>query len=326
MVSPTVAQSRWATSPVNRFAGSALNEFADQVKAEGFASAFVDADGMVLWSAATKPIARAAERSGFILGSNWSEGVIGTNGPGTAIKTGKSVVVFANEHWNSEVHDWVCYASPVRNRFGEVIGALDISTDWKHESGIALATVSAMSRVVEQLISAAPVVSDSLRIHALGDPHVELFGSPIRLSPRQLEIVVILTTVGSCSLEELHDRLYGERQVSKNTTKSEISCLRRIFGSGTINSRPYRMEVKVDLDVAHLDDAIARDDLETATRLYRGPLLPYSESPEIMALRSTIEVGLRDALLKSGTATQLERYLRINPFDSAVSEAMRLRR
>jgi len=321
----SVAMSRWAASPVNRYAGDALNEFAGQVNHEGFAAAFVDADGLVLWSAALHSVARAAERSGFLLGSNWSEESVGTNGPGTAMATGQAVTVFANEHWNTCVHDWVCYAAPVRNRFGEVVGALDISTDWKHESGIALATVRAMSKVVEQLISDAPVTSDSLRVRALGTPSVVMCGVPVRLSPRQLEIVVILATAGACSLDELHDRLYGERQVSKNTTKAEISNLRRLFGSETISSRPYRIEVPVDLDVVHLHEAVARGDLETATRLYTGTLLPLTESAEIISLRHNIEVVLRNALLQAGSAKQLRRYARVHPFDSAIAEAAQQR-
>jgi len=123
---------------------SPLRQRRDLVSRENFTSAFIDRNGLVLWCAGSPSVARTAEQSGFLLGSNWSEDAVGTNAPGTAVASGNPVTVFANEHWSSQVHDWVCYAAPVRNRFGSIIGALDISTSWRSESGLALATVTAM--------------------------------------------------------------------------------------------------------------------------------------------------------------------------------------
>jgi transcriptional regulator of acetoin/glycerol metabolism len=319
------AIDRWIASPINRYAGSALHQLADLVSRENFTSAFIDRNGLVLWCAGSPSVARSAEQSGFLLGSNWSEDAVGTNGPGTAVASGNPVTVFANEHWSSQVHDWVCYAAPVRNRFGSIIGALDISTSWRSESGLALATVTAMSSLVERALWNAPLSNTSIHLTATGHQQCSIYGEPARLSLRQTEILLILAIQGEATLSELHDRLHGERRVSPNTTKSEVSGLRRLLGTRAISSRPYRIEVEVDVDVADLLGAIASGDLETASRRYQGQLLPQSESPAIVELRHHIDVSFRSALLRAGSKDQLLAFQRFHPFDTALLEAAEAR-
>ncbi|MEM9135602.1 MAG: hypothetical protein AAGE88_24945, partial [Actinomycetota bacterium] len=214
-LSEAEAIDRWLESPVRRHAGAILSQMEDLLGRESFAAAFVDRTGLVLWCSAMPAVARAAERSGFFLGSYWSETSLGTNGPGTAMASGLPVTVFANEHWSAGVHDWVCYAAPVRNRFGSIVGALDISTSWRSESSLALATVTAMSSAVEHVLAAAPLERSVVHLRALGHHSCSLHDEQARLPLRQAEILVLLAMDGEASLDQLHDRLHGERPVSR---------------------------------------------------------------------------------------------------------------
>jgi transcriptional regulator of acetoin/glycerol metabolism len=50
---------------------------------------------------------------GFVAGANWSEEVVGTSAPGTALALGRSVQIHGAEHFNRLVAPWSCTAAPV---------------------------------------------------------------------------------------------------------------------------------------------------------------------------------------------------------------------
>lgn len=62
------------------------------------------------------------------LGGDWSEKTIGTNGIGTALKTGKPAYVHASEHFAEGVQSWTCAGAPIFDPFTQtVIGVVDLS-------------------------------------------------------------------------------------------------------------------------------------------------------------------------------------------------------
>ncbi|WP_323766086.1 sigma-54-dependent Fis family transcriptional regulator [Marinovum sp.] len=62
------------------------------------------------------------------LGGDWSEKTIGTNGIGTALKTGKPAYVHASEHFAEGVQAWTCAGAPIFDPFTQtVIGVVDLS-------------------------------------------------------------------------------------------------------------------------------------------------------------------------------------------------------
>ena len=62
------------------------------------------------------------------VGGDWNETAIGTNGIGTALRTGKPAYVHAAEHYVQGVQDWTCAGAPVRDPFTQaVIGVVDLS-------------------------------------------------------------------------------------------------------------------------------------------------------------------------------------------------------
>ncbi len=61
-------------------------------------------------------------------GGNWREDVIGTNGIGTALSTGRPAQVHAAEHFCEGIKSWTCAAAPVLDPLsGAVLGVVDVS-------------------------------------------------------------------------------------------------------------------------------------------------------------------------------------------------------
>jgi hypothetical protein len=153
----------------------------------------------------------------------------------------------------------------------------------------------------------------------LGEPQATLDGAPVRLTLRQLEILTIVAVLGSATLGHLHANLYGDRPVSLATLKAEMSHLRRALG-GRLDSRPYRLTLSCRVDAVELQETLDRGDVERAAGLYRGQLLPSSESPFVAAHRQHLDVALRTALLRRGTSSAVLRYTAVHPYDVEVLE------
>lgn len=308
----------WADSPLRRAAGEVVEQLAELARREDYVAAIADPMGRILWSSAGPSMRRRAEQANFVNGANWSESIAGTNAPGLSLQTGRPASVFASEHWCESVKDWVCYSAPVRDRAGRIAGVLDLSAHWEKASPLALTTVTALARLVEVELHASTRPAD-VRLKVLGEPDVEVRGRPVHLSLRQLEILTILALRDGVEREELQDLVYGDRPVTATTLKAEISHLRRLLDGG-IESRPYRLTLDVDADVAIVLDAVRHGDVEGALRSYSGSLLPHSESPFVFQTRHHVDVALRTELLRQGTPAQLLEFSSHHPHDLAVLE------
>ncbi|HET7488677.1 MAG TPA: GAF domain-containing protein [Acidimicrobiales bacterium] len=309
---------RWEASPIRRAAPDVMEELGRLALGEDWVAAVTDETGHILWSAAGPSMGRVAERSGFVAGSRWDEPTAGTNAPGLALVTGRPETVFAVEHWCRPVHDWVCYAAPVRAPSGKVLGVLDLSSTWRRASPLALTTVTALARVVEHELQGAPEPAGAdLALSVLGEPEARLQGRPVHFTLRQLELLTVLAARGSARLEELHDLVYGDRPVSTTTLKAEVSHLRSLL-SGAVASRPYRLALTVDLDAAAVLDAVRAGDAGAAMGRYRGQLLPLSDSPYVTDLRQQLDARLRALLLRQGDPDLLLRFAGVHPYDLEV--------
>jgi hypothetical protein len=203
------------------------------------------------------------------------------------------------------------------------VGAIDLSTTWRHANPLALATVTSMARLVEHELryraSAGALVRPGLELRLLGEPVASLDGAPLRLTLRQFEILTILAVRGTATLGELHAWLYGDRPVAVATLKAEMSHLRRALG-GQLTSRPYRLTMSTRVDAVQLLERLDAGDVEGAARLYRGQLLPTSEAPFVGDHRHHLDVALRTALLRQGSPSGALRYTAVHPYDIEVLE------
>ena len=312
----------WRDSPL-RVAVERQHEAMAALAAEsGMLAAIADPCGRLLWSHASRHMARRAEAVNFVPGGRWDEPSVGTNAVGLALELRAPVTVFSSEHFQPFVHDWVCYAAPILHpASGACVGVLDLSTTWNRHTPLGQAAVAELARTLAAALPReAPRAELELRL--LGEPQVQFRGESLRLTPRQHEVLALLALhPQGLGLEGLHAALYGDAPVSTATLKAELSHLRRQL-DGQIHSRPYRLAMPVWADFVAVWQALRREQGEEALGLYRGPLLPRSESPELGEWRHCIDAVMDRALRACRDTGVLMGHLCQGPASALVRERL----
>ncbi len=277
----------------------------------GLVVAVSDADGQLLWVEGDRALRSRAEAVCFVAGADWSETVAGTNAPGTALRTGRAVQILGPEHLMRLVTPWSCTAVPIRDPdTREVLGALDVTGSAEVARPQTLALVRATVAAVEAELridrlrgrGTAPrprARPDVLRLEVLGRSTALLQhgGRRQTLGLRHSEILLLLSE-RPCGLTgaELAVAL-SEREQSEVTVRAEISRLRTVLPPGALSSRPYALRADVVSDVGTVRRALVERRLGAAVRAYAGPVLPASEAPGVVDLRTDLTLALRDRLL-----------------------------
>lgn len=113
-----------------------------------------DAHGVVLEMAGDHATMAAARDIRLIEGGNWNEGVIGTNGIGTALAMRTPAQVHTAEHFCSGIKLWVCAAAPIfMPGTDQILGVLDISCPPASYQVNNLALAVASARQVEAVLA-----------------------------------------------------------------------------------------------------------------------------------------------------------------------------
>ncbi|MET8022320.1 GAF domain-containing protein [Streptomyces decoyicus] len=318
---------RWASSPLRRpvsdLAGE-LNSIADDA---GFIAAVTDEAGTILWTCGGRVMRRRAERVNFAPGGRWDEQAMGTNALSLALRTGRPSAIFSAEHLVAALHGWACYCAPIHDPSGRILGVLDLSTTWDRSHPLAMSTVRSLVSTIETRLRAELPRQErrgpdgsGVRLTCLGTEEAALDGLRLRLRPRQMEILTLLALEPEgYPPERLRDALYGERPVSASTFKAEVSHLRRALG-GQVATRRYALTTPVSCDAAEVLRALAEGDTAGALSRYRGPLLPHSEAPGIVAWREHLEVAVREAVLTSACPEHALSYGERAPYDAEIHE------
>lgn len=318
------APTRWRTSRMAH-AFRAVEDELTQIAHDGdFVAAVTDEIGAIVWVAGGRTMRRRAEDVAFLPGGRWDEEAVGTNALGLALSTGQPWSVRATEHFSPMVQDWVCYSAPITDpATGLRVGVLDLSTTFRRANPLALSTVSAMARNLEFVLGHTPTTvpgPGSLRLHLMGTAEVRVDDRVVALPPRQIELLAVLSLqAGGLSLEQLHDRVHGDRPAAPGTTKAELSHLRRVIGVHLAN-RPYRLDGAWTADHVELRSALRTGRIDDALGLYRGPLLPRSSSPLVEEHRRAIDVAVRTAVLTAPTRARVLRLLDVVPDDPYLVE------
>lgn len=109
-----------------------------------------DAGGRLLWREGQTAVLRKGDAHGFVLGADWSEGLVGTNGVGTPLVSRRPVQVHAAEHFVSSNHSWTCAGAPVTDpRDGRLLGVVDVSGPLSALHPAMLSLVTAVARLAE---------------------------------------------------------------------------------------------------------------------------------------------------------------------------------
>ncbi|WP_030612862.1 GAF domain-containing protein [Streptomyces sclerotialus] len=321
---------RWAESPLRRPVDDLADELNSIADDAGFVAGVTDESGTLLWTCGGRVMRRRAERVNFAPGGRWDEQAMGTNALSLALRTGRPSAVFSAEHLVAALHGWACYCAPIHAPDGRILGVLDLSTTWDRSHPLAMSTVRTLVSTIETRLRAdlgerrrsgtAATGASGVRLTCLGTEEAVRGGARMRLRPRQLEILTLLALEpAGYTPERLRDALYGERPVTASTFKAEVSHLRRALG-GAVATRRYALTTPVACDAAEVLRALAAGDLDGALSRYRGPLLPQSEAPGIVAWREHLEVAVREAVLASAVPEHALDYGARAPHDAEIHQ------
>lgn len=127
-----------------------------------------DAEGRVLWRLGSSGVRRMADRLGFVGGSAWTEGNVGTNAIGTSLVLGRAVQIRGAEHFVESHTAWGCAAAPLTDPWtGETLGVVDVSGPSRSLHPAELAAVEMAARLVAlEMIEERRAELDRLRAHA----------------------------------------------------------------------------------------------------------------------------------------------------------------
>ncbi|WP_120005300.1 GAF domain-containing protein [Nesterenkonia muleiensis] len=290
----------------------------------GLIVAIGDAEGRLLWVDGDRHSMHRAESSAFQAGATWSEEAIGTSAPGLALATGRGSQVRQEEHFAYSAHQFSCSAAPIRNpHTGRLLGVVDLTGDEKAVATHSLPLIYAAVSAAEAELKVLPADTGLPQLTTLGTVRPQLGVASAReaLSLRHAEILVLLAWhahngQNGLSAGALAEFLFGEPG-HEVALRAEIVRLRRVLRNSPaaagldLQSRPYRLSSAIDLDALTVLTAVTAGDRDTALDVYGGVLLPASESPGILELRSQLSALVRESILADGTAEQLCRYLQL---------------
>ncbi|MES5818685.1 GAF domain-containing protein [Streptomyces sp. RG80] len=135
-----------------------------------------DEQGRVLWREGSSPVLRKADGTGFELGADWRESVVGTNGIGTPVVARRPVQVFASEHFVRSQTSWTCTGAPITDpRDGRLIGVVDVSGPLDTMHPATLAWVDSVAKLAEARLRELHQVSLE-QLRAVGAPVLARLG------------------------------------------------------------------------------------------------------------------------------------------------------
>jgi transcriptional regulator of acetoin/glycerol metabolism len=197
---------------------------------EGHILSLFDADGRMLAAEGDAAALEGLSEINFRPGGDWNEAAVGTNGPGTALATGRPAHIIGAEHYCARWHRWHCAAVPIRDPVaGRVTGVLDISGFREYAHPHTLRLVLALGVAIEQALAAREYGRRNAVLQAFGAlaaryPGADLVafdrgGNVLGSSPAIAnELVVVLSamvrhTPESLPLEAGAPVVLGDRQV-----------------------------------------------------------------------------------------------------------------
>ena len=153
-------QSLW------RLARAELDGLSADVAAAGSIVLLTDADGWILDAEGSPRFLDKAGRVALMPGVCWSEAQVGTNAIGTAIAEGRAIEVRGGEHYRSPHGILSCFAAPVHDPYGQLVGVLDLSGEASVQHLHALGLIRrAVASIERRWFEAGIPDAQLLRVH-----------------------------------------------------------------------------------------------------------------------------------------------------------------
>lgn len=305
----------------------------------GLIVAVGDESGRLLWIDGDHVLRQKAEEMLFVEGADWSESRVGTSAPGTALALNHGIQIQRAEHFNRLAHPWSCTAVPIHDPdSGVVLGVIDITGGDAAVAPQTLPLVEAAVAAVEAelriqrlglppdhavvarfqvaLTPPPPRKAAPASLQVLGRDHgqLDVGGATLEVSPRHAEMLALLAWHREGLSAERLALLLSDQAAGVDTLRAEMVRLRKALdplGSAiTIGSRPYRLDAPIELDAQRVLAFLERGAHRVALGAYRGPVLPSSTAPGIVAIRAEVSARLREAMLSDASAELLLEYAR----------------
>jgi len=119
------------------------------VTGSGYILALFDCQGYLMALLGDEYVVNYVKPSNFIIGSCWSEDIMGTNGAGTAIVQGNPVQIFGHQHYCICSRHWSGSGAPIHNPAGQLIGAIAVTGPYKLTHAHGLGMVAAVTYAIE---------------------------------------------------------------------------------------------------------------------------------------------------------------------------------
>ena len=129
-------------------------------------------DGTMLWRwTENSRLTALLDRSSAVVGTRWSEDVVGTNGIGTSLETIRPIVVSGAEHFSEALHPFTCAGAPIRHPITRrVAGTLSVTSLVEDASPLMGATLKKLTReIAEQLYGDSTLRERELLHHFLSE-------------------------------------------------------------------------------------------------------------------------------------------------------------
>ncbi len=161
--------------------------------------------------------------------------------------------------------------------------------------------------------------SVALELRLLGEGEVWLNNEKLDVPPLWIEVLGIMCLKERpLNLEELLSFLYGD-DGRKENLKANLSKMRRVF---PISQHPYQLTLSYTTDIAKIQNFIALGKVNEALKLYKGSVLPYSNSPFIRHIDEVLAETIRQATLQSQDSEALFSLLEYYEDDLELLEAL----
>jgi len=119
-----------------------------------------DSTGVILHSIGDPNFVDQAQKVYLKPGGIWSESVNGTNAVGTALEEQQPVQVHSSEHFIDKNRFLSCSATPIFDPRGAILGALDVSGDYRSHQQHTLALVRLSAQIIENQMFAPHFPND----------------------------------------------------------------------------------------------------------------------------------------------------------------------
>ena len=111
-----------------RAARAAFERLAPHLTESGAILILTDETGTIIDATGDPQTLESGREIQLEIGGVWDETIIGTNGIGTALRTGKPTYVHASEHYCQGIQSWTCAGVPVFDPLDRsIIGVIDLS-------------------------------------------------------------------------------------------------------------------------------------------------------------------------------------------------------